>query len=170
MKITPLDMQQKQFARRWNGYDANDVEAFLRLCATEFEEVIKENISLKEEARRKDKRIAEYREHEQTLQETMVTAQRMTAEIKEQARKEADIRLGEAEIQAEKITQTAQSRVVQIISEIDELKRQRALFASQLVSLIQGHQRLLETFVDEARRPQVEDNVAFMKPASKQGA
>ncbi len=168
MKLTPLDIQQKQFRRKWNGADLAEVESFLRLCAQELEEAIKENIALKEEARRKEKRIAEYKEREQTLQETMVTAQRLTAELKEQAKKEAEIRLGEAEMQAEKITAAAQARLVQIVAEIDELKRQRSLFMSQLAAVIEAHKHLLETFA-EAKPPKVDDNIAFMLPPTKKG-
>lgn len=173
MKLTPLDIQQKQFRRSWNGVDANEVEGFLKLCASEIEECVKETISLKEELRRKERKIAEFREREQTLQETMVTAQRMTADLKEQAKKEADIRLSEAELQAEKITAVAHGRLVQIVGEIDELKRQRALFQSQLASMIDSHKKLLETFSEPTvAPPRVDDNIAFLRgsaPQKKQG-
>src|ERR671930_336093 len=52
MKITPLDIRQKRFEAAVRGFSKREVEAFLELLAGEFEELVKENISLKEELKR----------------------------------------------------------------------------------------------------------------------
>ena len=76
MKMTPLDIRQKRFEITMRGYNRREVEGFLELTASEFEEVVKENISLKEELKRTLVRLEQHLEREKTLQETMVTAQR----------------------------------------------------------------------------------------------
>jgi cell division initiation protein len=93
MKITPLDIRQKRFESAFRGFSAREVEAFLELLAGEFEELVKENIALKEELRRTQSRLEVHAERERTLQETMVTAQRISEDIKEAAKKEAEIRI-----------------------------------------------------------------------------
>lgn len=161
MKLTPLDIRQKQFKSALRGLDNKDVEAFLDLVASEFEELVKENQSLKDEIARRGQKIDEYRDREKTLQETMVAAQRVADEMKEGAKKQAEIVVGEAELQAEKIVQQAHGRLVQIISDINELKRQRTQFESQVRSVIDSHQKLLETFSSQTG-PKVDDNLAFL--------
>lgn len=162
MKITPLDIRQKRFESAFRGFDRREVEAFLELVAGEFEEVVKENISLKEELKRTVARLEQHLERERTLQETMVTAQRISEDMKGMAKKEAEIVIADAEHQAEKIVQHAQSKLVQLVQDINELKRQRVQFEAEVRSVIDAHAKLLELFRapgDESGR--VEDNVAF---------
>ena len=76
MRLTPLDIQQKRFSRALRGYHREEVEAFLALTASAFEDLVKELHSLREELSRRDEEIASHRDLERTLQETLVTAQR----------------------------------------------------------------------------------------------
>ena len=146
MKMTPLDIRQKRFELSFRGYSRKEVEGFLELTASEFEEVVRENISLKEELKRTQARLETHLEREKTLQETMVTAQRVSEDVKAQARKEAEVKLAEAELQAEKIVATANNRIVELKGEIAELRRQKVQFESQLEQTIESHRKLLDTF------------------------
>lgn len=146
MKITPLDIRQKRFAPTLRGYDRREVEAFQELLAAEFEEVVRENISLKEELKRAQLQLEQHVERERTLQETMVTAQRISEELRTAAKKEADILVAEAELQAEKIVQGAHQRLVAVVSDVNELKRQRTQFEAQVRAVVESHLKLLETF------------------------
>lgn len=166
MKITPLDIRQKRFETGLRGFSRREVEAYLELLAGEFEEVVKENIALKEELKRAQLRIEQYQERERTLQETMVTAQKISEDLKAAAKKEAEIIIADAEHQAEKIVHGAHQKLVQVVEDINELKRQRTQFESQVRSVVEAHRKLLETFStpsfadrDYAR---IEDNVSFL--------
>jgi len=146
MKMTPLDIRQKRFEREMRGYSRREVEGFLELTAAEFEEVVKENIGLKEELKRVGARLEHHLEREKTLQETMVTAQRISEDVKATARKEAEVIVAEASLQAEKIVAGANHKLTELVADINELKRQRVQFESQLGALIDSHRKLLETF------------------------
>ncbi len=148
MKITPLDIQQKRFSRAMRGYDREEVEAFLSLVASSFEDLVKELNSLREDLARRDEDIAAHRDLERTLQETLVTAQRASDEIRESARREGEIAIGEAELQAEKIVQGAHQRFLRIVDDIQEMKRLRVQFEASVRSLVDGHAKLLDTFRD----------------------
>lgn len=151
MRLTPLDIQQKQFARTWRGVDPHEVRQFLEVCSDEVEELVRETIELKEEVRARDALLAETRERERALQEALVSAQKLASEMKEQARKEADIILAQAEHQAEKIVQDAHDRRLSILEDLAELKRQKVSFETQLRSLVDGHLKMLETFQEAER-------------------
>ena len=150
MKITPLDITQKTFRRAMRGFDRADVEAFLGIVASELEVLAREVPGLREAVQRKDEDLAELRSRERALQETMITAQKACQEIRESARKEAEITLSEAELQAERIVQSAHQRYLRIVDDIGEVKRQRVQFEVNLRSLVEGHLKLLETFVEPA--------------------
>ena len=162
MKITPLDITQKRFPRTLRGYDRQEVEAFLSLVASEFEELVREVQSLRSDVSRMDEEIAEHRSRERALQETMVTAQKACEDIRESARKEAEITLAEAELQGEKIVQGAHAKFLRIVDDIAELKRQRAAFEAQVRAVVESHQKLLEVF----REPDGEEQVQYL-PAKK---
>jgi len=149
MKITPLDIQQQRFRTAWRGLDRAEVDAFLNLVASEVEGLTRENHELKEDQRRQRNMLDQFREREQALKETMITAQKITDDIKHSARKDAEIVVGQAELEAEKILQNAHNRLISIIDDIHELKRQRAILRSGLQGVLETHQKLLELHKEE---------------------
>ncbi len=158
MKITPLDIRQRRFESALRGFQKREVEAYLELLAGEFEEVVKENISLREELKRTQLQLETHLGRERTLQETMVTAQRISEDLKQAAKKEAEIMLADAEHQADKIVDSAQGRLVSIVNDINELKRQRIQFEAQLQSVVDAHHKLLEAF----RQAPSAENVSYL--------
>jgi cell division initiation protein len=172
MKLTPLDLQQKTFRKvRLGGVDEREVRLFLDLCASEMEELTRKLHKQDEELRRRESRITDYKEREQLLQQTLTTAQRLSDEMKANTRKEAEILMSDAELQAEKIIANAQSKRMQLIGEIDELKRAKAGFLHQLASVVDSHKNLLDQIrgdVPEAKKDApVSDNVSFLAPPTK---
>jgi cell division initiation protein len=165
MNITPLDITQKQFRKVFRGLDPEEVEAFLGLVAVEFEALVKDVLALREDNQRKAEEIVDFRGRERALQETLVTAQKASEEIRETARKEAEITISDAELQAEKIVQAAHSRFLRIVDDINELKRQRIQFETNVRTLVESHVKLLEAFRDPAR----EEAVQYI-PAKKRAA
>ena len=144
MRITPLDIQQKQFPMKFRGFDVEEVYAFLEIVREEMEDLLRENASLKEQVHRAENQIKEYRDMETTLRETLMTAQQMVEEYKTNARKEAELVLREAEIKADGVMKEAQDKVVKIHEDIVDLKGIRRHFKEELKRLIEGHMRMLE--------------------------
>jgi cell division initiation protein len=166
MKFTPLDIRQKRFETSFRGYSARDVQGFLELLAAEFEDVVKENIGLKDELKRTQVELERHLERERALQQTLVTAQRVSEDLRDAAKKEAEIVVAEAELQGEKIVHAAHQKLVQVVDDINELKRQRARFEAELRSLVSGHLKLLEAVAapDAEGAVRVDDNVSFLAP------
>ena len=165
MNITPLDITQKQFRRVFRGLDPEEVEAFLGLVAVELEALLKDYANLNDDHRRKVEEVQEFRGRERALQETLVAAQKASEEIRDAARKEAEITISDAELQAEKIVQAAHSRFLRIVDDINELKRQRLQFETNVRTLVESHVKLLDAF----REPSREEAVQYI-PARKKTA
>ncbi|OGQ01161.1 MAG: hypothetical protein A2Z51_02005, partial [Deltaproteobacteria bacterium RBG_19FT_COMBO_52_11] len=98
MKFTPLDIQQQQFRVRFRGFDMVEVDNFLDLLANEFEELLKEINQLHEEDRRKSARIKDLEASEKEVRNTLVSMQKITEEMKNNARKEGELIIEEAKM------------------------------------------------------------------------
>ncbi len=144
MRITPLDIQQKQFPMKFRGFDVDEVYSFLELVREEMEEVLRENASLKEALSRADSQLTEYNNMNSTLRETLITTQQMVDEYKANARKEADLIIREAESRADDILKAAQEKAVKIHEDIVELKGIRRHFKEEVKRLIESHMKMIE--------------------------
>lgn len=150
MKLTPIDIQQHQFRRAFRGVDGGEVQDFLGLVADQLGEVTRENNELRGEVKRLEREVGEHRDREETLKQAMVTAQRAIDEIREQATKEAQLVVTEAEMRAEKILHNANVRVTKLADEVNDLKRQRARAIEELRGVLNTHVALLETHDETA--------------------
>jgi cell division initiation protein len=144
MRLTPLDIQQKQFPMRFRGFDVDEVYQFLELVREELEELLRENGSLKEQIGRADDQLKEFKNMESTLRDTLLTAQQMVEDYKTNARKEAELMLKEAELKAEDLTKMAQEKVVKIHEDIVDLKGIRRHFKEEVKRLIDSHMKMIE--------------------------
>ena len=157
MRITPLDIQQKQFASKFRGFDMEEVDSFLELIREEMEELLMENANLREEAKRFEKQLKEYKSMEGTLRDTLIGTQQMVEEYRNNATKEAALIKKEAELRADDIIRDAQMKVVKIHEDITDLKGIRRHFKEEVKRLIQSHMNMLE--FDKEREEETPDEV-----------
>lgn len=144
MQLTPLEITQREFRKVLRGYDPEEVRHFIESVADEVESLLKDNAARRERIAELEDRVRALEGQEESLRNTLVTAQRMTEEIKANAKREADLIVREAEGKAQRLTAEAQTRVADAQKEILELRRQRDLFAATLRSHIQAHLELLQ--------------------------
>ena len=144
MRISPIDIQQKQFKSRPFGYEKTGVDQFLEMLAEELERLIGKNQNLQESLDRVNATLSEMREREETLKETLVTTQKITTELKSTARREVDVMMAEAEIKAERLMHNAEERRGQLIEEVQEIKRQKIDFEVSLRGLLEKHIRMID--------------------------
>ncbi len=157
MRITPLDIQQKEFRVRFRGFDIEEVDSFLELIREEMEELLRENANLREEVKRLQTQLKEYKNIETTLRDTLIATQQMVEEFKESARKEAELIKKEAELKAEEMFKKAQEKVIKIHEDITDLKGVRRHFKEELRRLIESHLSMLE--FDKERETETPDEV-----------
>jgi cell division initiation protein len=144
MRITPLDIQQKQFPMKLRGFDVEEVYAFLEIIREEMEDLLRENANLRENIQRLDNQMKEYRDMETTLRETLLTAQQLVEDYKMNARKEAELVVREAELRSDSLLKEAQEKVIKIHEDIVDLKGIRRHFKEEVKRLVESHLRMLE--------------------------
>jgi len=163
MKITPLDLRQQKFRVALRGYDKNEVDALLNEVADDYEKALHETDRLHQELVRLEAVIAEHREHERNLRNTLLTAQRLADEIREHAQQDAHRLVEQAESRADLVFQQAQVRVEEVQREIDELKMKRREVETSLQSIIATVRNALE-FVREQEQKEREDKILLHRP------
>jgi len=165
MKITPIDISGHHFAKKMRGFDPEEVRSFLNLVSGEFEKLVIEANTLKEELAQLKAGVADYKERERILKETLLTAQKLAEDIKEEARKEAQLIVKEAEIKGNQLLDQAARKASAIEGVLLQLRVERDSFEQRIRNAVEQHLRLLDMHQQEE---QVEDKLRFMKkpPAS----
>ncbi len=158
MKMTPLDIQQQQFKTRFRGFDVREVDVFLEQMAGAFEAIQRENENCQEEIRRLELEIQGYKKREETFKRALLNSQKVLDQMKENARKSAELIIAEAEVKAEKILNKSHNRLAQLHEDIAELKRQRTQIEVQISSIIETHSKLLEISKEGMKEMDDEDN------------
>ena len=156
MRVAPIDIAHKTFDRKLGGIDPHQVYDFLKDVADQMEDIIRERNQLKELVRERDIQIMEYKERDETLKSTITTATKMAEQMKKEAEKEARLIFQDAQQRAEVIVREARDNLKKTYQEITELKRVRMQFESNLRSLIQSHQSMLDQGRVLMREPQLE--------------
>jgi cell division initiation protein len=164
MNLTPLDIQQQQFQVRFRGFDIREVDRFLEKMAEAYSAVQTDNKNLREEIRRLKMETQGYKEREETFKRAMLNSQKVLEQMKENARKSAEVIIADAEVKAEKILNRAHNRLSQLHEDIAELKRQRMQIEVQIRSVIEAHTKLLEIGKESMdAMDESDDKVAVLK-------
>ncbi len=170
MRLTPLDIQNHHFPRRFKGYDPAEVDGFLRMVTEDYKSLIDESEALKTRIREIEQRVNEMQGNEKTLQAAFITAQSMTEDLRHSALKESELVIAQAEVKAEKVLDASHRRAAELAEEIREMKMVKVRLATAIRNTIETHLTLLESLADEpATAREIEDKIAYLtKPETGQ--
>lgn len=99
--LTPIDIQRQDFEVKLRGYNADEVDDFLDLVGKDYEKLYKDNAELKEEIKRLNISLEQYKNMEATLQQSIVLAQTAAEDIKKSAAEQASVIVNEAQSKSE---------------------------------------------------------------------
>ncbi len=163
MKIAPLDLRQQRFKTTFRGFEKSEVVAFLTEAADDYEQALREIDRLRQDLARMEALLAEHREREANLRNTLLTAQRLADEIKEAAQAESKLIVREAEGRASMILEKAQTRLDEIERDISELRLRRRGVEGSLEASIQALYHALE-FIREQDKPKSDEKILLHRP------
>ena len=162
-RITAMEVERQKFSRKVRGFDPEEVTLYLRSVAEEIERLNLYNAKLLEENGRLRNEVKANAAREHTLQQTLVTAKKMSEELKERSQIQADQLMHEARIRAERTLQETQDQLARLEAEISRAKLDRDLFEKRLEATIEEHLKMLEQ--RRALREAAPDNVHPIRPA-----
>ena len=131
MKLTPMDINNKEFKKVLRGYSSEEVDEFLDEVVENYEEVYKENSRLKETLSRSTDQIKHYEKIENTIQNTLLLAQNAAEQARENTQKEADMIIKGANETAQKILDKSHNDVIQINDEYEKVKQEFIKFRAK---------------------------------------
>jgi DivIVA domain-containing protein len=165
--LTPLDVRKKagDFKKVMRGFDPEEVEGFLQLTAERLEELVKENLTLRERSDRLSQQVQAFEGREGAVREALVVAQQLREEMKVQAQREVDLmrqeveadnnrRLAETEQALARKAVEAEQHLADIDRAVSDLERRRILFLRSFKALLQRELESVE--VEEGRVPDQE--------------
>ncbi|MBP3463212.1 MAG: DivIVA domain-containing protein [Clostridia bacterium] len=148
--LTPLDIENKKFQRKMmNGYNVDEVDDFLDEITVDYERLYKENTELRAEIERSKEDLEKYKTIEQTLQNTLVMAQKTADDIKNTAQDEADniIKNARAKMQesVDELTKESETRK----REFAETKKQFDIYRAKMEALLISQLELLKDMKED---------------------
>jgi len=163
MNISPLDLRNQRFRSSLRGFDRVEVASFLAAVADDYEQALRETDRLRQDLTRMEGMLAEHREHERTLKATLVTAQKLSDDIKANAEEEARRIVREAESRADLLLEKTQARLEDLQREIDGLRLKRKDAEISVEATIQALRNTLE-FVREQEVHDRDDRILLHRP------
>ena len=136
------------------GYERAEVNSFLLEAADGYEQATRENERLRQEVARLEASLSQYRELEGALKGALMSAQKVSDDMKETASLDAARIIREAEGRAELITQKAQASLEDVQREIDGLRLKRRESEVALESIIAALHNTLEFVREQDQREQ----------------
>ena len=159
MKISPMDIQRQVFSTRLRGFDQDEVRAFLAVVAEEVAALQRDKDTVEQQLRHLEQIVGEHRERETILKNTLLTAQKAAEDIRENARKEAQTVVMQAELQGDRLLELAQSRAHEVERGILDLRAHRGALRTDVRALIAR----LTQILDLQEEAELEDNLRFLK-------
>jgi cell division initiation protein len=163
MKVSPLDLRQLRFRTTFRGFDKAEVMALIAEVTDDYENALSELDRMRQEVSKMEALLNQHREYERDLRDTLITAQRVSDDIRNNADAEARNILREAEGRSDLLLQKTQARLEDVQREIDGMKMKRREVETTLESTIASLRNTLE-FVREQEQREREDKILLHRP------
>lgn len=136
MALTPNDIVHKKFDTKFRGYDADQVNDYLDIIVARMEELIQENNRLNQELSAAVDKNNYFAQLQDSLNSSIVVAQEAAVRLKQNARKEAELIIFEAEREANNHVNEANEHAQSLIQEVNSIKRQNQIYHQRVENLV----------------------------------
>lgn len=136
--LTPLDIQKQDFAVKFRGYNADEVDNFLDMVGKDYEKLYKENADLKQQIKNLTTEVENYKAMEDTLKEAIILAQNAADDVKQNANERASNIIAEANNKAGDIVKDADSKLIEKKSELTQIKLEVGKYQAEIRGICNG--------------------------------
>lgn len=150
MRFSREDIAQQRFQVKLRGYSQEQVREFLSVLAGDMSDIVTENRRLNRENEQLTREVAEFRRRERSLHDALELAKSTAEEVKERARRDAEVIVAEAELAAERKYAAAARAIDQAKQELRELMEKRRRVTSEMRATLEMHLHL----IDSQREPE----------------
>lgn len=142
--ITPIDIQNKDFAKKLKGYDCDEVDDFLDEIIKDYGALLKENQALKGRVAMLTRTIDNYKSIEESMTKSVEMAKQTAHDIKENAKAEAQMLLNNAKLDATRLAKQIDDEHIKRHQEILRVKSQTDMFKERVKSLCDSMTKMLD--------------------------
>ena len=135
--LTPVDIRHQEFKAAMRGYDKVSVDVFRQQVADEMERLVRQNQDLDTRAKGFQEQLRAFRERDKALNDALISAQQLRAEIREQAEREAQLILREARAEGERLLETMRGEIRRLEEQLQLLERSRRAYLAQMRQLVE---------------------------------
>jgi len=143
-KVTPIDLERAQLPRSFRGYSREAVDHILASASKQLEGQLVEIRRLQQVQRDTERDLETFRLQESTLRDAIVLAQKSADEARAVARKEAELIVEEAHLEAKEIRRSANEAVRALKWEIERLENEKADFLARFHTLLEEYRARLD--------------------------
>jgi cell division initiation protein len=143
MNVTPLDIRRKEFKRSLRGYADEEVDIFLDEVADEFERLFQDNAEMSDRLQRLEEQLESHAQMKTALEKTLVSAQLQADQMTANARKESELIMRDAELQARNIVSESYAETQRVQQALVQLKHLEEDFRFKFRLLLEAHLKLL---------------------------
>jgi cell division initiation protein len=154
MNLTPLDIQKQTFSKSLKGFNPDEVRAYLHLIAEEIERLVRDVDRLARENAMLRDDLEDHSQRERILKDTLLSAQKVSEEVRATARKEGELIVKDAELLSERLIGQAMDRVGDLERAIMDMKIQRKATRNKLQGILDTVQQLLMLDAEEEANEQ----------------
>ncbi len=134
--LTSMDVRRFEFGKSLRGYNPEKVEQFRDQVAEEISRLERVNQDLDSKARSFHEQLRAFRERDKALNEALVSAQQLRSDVRDQAEREAQLLVREAQAEGERLLEAARAEVRRMEAELDALDRSRRTYLAQMRALL----------------------------------
>jgi len=145
MRITPLDARKQEFRKAVRGFDCDEVRAFLSTLADEYETVLVDNKQLRERVMEQEDKIVEYKTMETTLRDTLMTAERLMQDTRDNASKEGDLIVKDAHLKSRQVLEECRVRTEELRRELVGLRKEKENYLARFKSLAESQIQFIDS-------------------------
>ena len=142
--LRPVDIQNKEFEKRFKGYDPDQVDDFLDKVISDYDAVLKENKSLKEKLEDNEADIEKYKKIEKTLDNAVAVARETAAGIVENAKAEAENIIRRAKLDAQNLEKQIDREHTKRQQEIAAMNTELDAYKVRLKALCRSMEELID--------------------------
>ena len=148
--LTPLEIENKKFAKQMvNGYSVDEVDQFLDDLTEDYTKIYKENTEIKANLEELEEKVSRYKTIENTLQSTLVIAQKTAEDTKNVAREQADQIIKQAENEAKEAVEGLKTQIALKKQELEDTKKQFDVYKAKMEALLVSQVELLKGVNEE---------------------
>jgi cell division initiation protein len=162
--LTPLEIKKKTFSSQLRGFSTAEVKAFLEQIATESEDLRRERGELAEKVETLTAQLAAYAKTENLVKETLLTAQKATGELRQDAERKAELIIGQARLEAEGIRKKVQDELESAKTQLAELDVRRTHIIDEVTGIARAYLSLSERL--QNRKTDAEKEAGGKRPGS----